>query len=339
MLRKLSISNYAIIDHLELEFSDKLTVITGETGAGKSIAIEALSLVLGDRAEAAVLYDKQKKCIVEAAFAGISDDVKQYLTMNDLDIEELLMLRRELSPTGKSRANERIECSILINVTQELSSDKFSAQLTVQSNRPVFNSSFNSTVLKWVDKDFQFQYAEYQPLEFNENTLLSNLTSILAYYAYTIIGLDNDSFAPSGGTPYYQKAQTIVNAAQSTPESGWKSYDGTRNRYWLINNLLNTKLNNVRTVLYKYHRDGLDKMYENADLARKPITECLNLLNQMNDDVPNSMILQVFMQGKQEELMGIFSKATPQEKTAAVQTLSKLDPANSSKYQLIMSSN
>ncbi len=104
MLRKLSISNYAIIDHLELEFSDKLTVITGETGAGKSIAIEALSLVLGDRAEAAVLYDKQKKCIVEAAFAGISDDVKQYLTMNDLDIEELLMLRRELSPTGKSRA-------------------------------------------------------------------------------------------------------------------------------------------------------------------------------------------------------------------------------------------
>jgi hypothetical protein len=235
--------------------------------------------------------------------------------------------------------NERIECSMLINVTQEISSDKFSAQLTVQSNRPVFNSSFNSTLLKWVDKDFQFQYAEYQPLEFNENTLLSNLTSILAYYAYTIIGLDNDSFAPSGGTPYFQKAQTIVNAAQSAPENGWKSYDGTRNRYWLINNLLNSKLDNARTVLYKYHRDGMDKMYENADVSRKPITECLNLLTEMNEDVPNSMILQVFMQGKQEELMGIYSKATPQEKTTAVQLLSKLDPSNSSKYQLIMSSN
>ncbi len=282
-------------------------------------------------------FSQELNCTVKVITAQLQTaDPKIFQTLQK-SIYEFMNNRKWTSETYAP--NERIECSILINVTQELSSDKFSAQLTVQSNRPVFNSSFNSTVLKWVDKDFQFQYAEYQPLEFNENTLLSNLTSILAYYAYTIIGLDNDSFAPSGGTPYYQKAQTIVNAAQSTPESGWKSYDGTRNRYWLINNLLNTKLNNVRTVLYKYHRDGLDKMYENADLARKPITECLNLLNQMNDDVPNSMILQVFMQGKQEELMGIFSKATPQEKTAAVQTLSKLDPANSSKYQLIMSSN
>jgi hypothetical protein len=236
-------------------------------------------------------------------------------------------------------AAERIECSLLINVTQELSSDKFSAQLTIQSNRPVFNSSYNSIVLKWVDKDFQFQYAEYQPLEYNDNTFLSNLTSVLAYYAYTIIGADYDSFAPTAGTVYFQKAENIVNAAQSTSESGWKSFENIRNRYWLTNNLLNTKLEKMRTVLYKYHREGMDKMYENPDQARKPITECLNMLIEMSEDIPNSMILQVFMQAKQDELVGIYSKATPQEKTNAVQLLSKLDPSNSSKYQGIMKAN
>ncbi|MEO6167317.1 MAG: DUF4835 family protein [Chitinophagales bacterium] len=236
-------------------------------------------------------------------------------------------------------ASERIECSILINITQEISSDKFGAQITIQSNRPVFSSGYNSTVLKWADKDFQFQYAEYQPLEFNENTYLSSLTSVLAYYAYTIIGFDYDSFSPSGGTAYYQKAQNIVNAAQSTSEPGWKSYESIRNRYWLINNLLNTKFENVRTALYKYHREGLDKMFENPDQGRRAISESLNLLSKANEDSPNSMIMQVLLQGKSDELVNIYSKATPQEKSNAVQILSKLDASNSSKYQAIMKSN
>ena len=236
-------------------------------------------------------------------------------------------------------ANERIECSLLINVTQELASDKFGAQLTIQSNRPVFDASYNSTLFKWVDKDFEFLYTQYQPLEYTDNSFTTNLTSVLAYYAYLIIGFDYDTFSPNGGNTYFQKAQNIVNSAQSVSQQGWKSYEGIRNRYWLINNLLNSKLDNMHTVLYKYHREGLDKMYENPDLARKPIVECLNLLTAMNDDNPNSMVLQVFMQAKQEEFVNIFSKATPNEKTNAVQLLSKLDASNASKYQAIMKAN
>ncbi|MEP7128483.1 MAG: DUF4835 family protein [Chitinophagales bacterium] len=236
-------------------------------------------------------------------------------------------------------ATERIECSILINITQEISSDKFGAQISVQSNRPIYSAGYNSTLLKWVDKDFQIQYTEYQPLEFNENNYLSNLTSVLAYYAYTIIGFDYDSFSPSAGTPYYQKAQSIVNAAQSSSEPGWKSYESLRNRYWLITNLLDTKFADVREVLYKYHREGLDKMFENTDQGRKAIDDCLNLLSKTGDNAPNSMIMQVLLQAKSDELVNIYSKATPQEKANAVQVLSKLDASNSSKYQAIMKSN
>lgn len=130
-----------------------------------------------------------------------------------------------------------------------------------------------------------------------------------------------------------------MNAAQSTSESGWKSYESIRNRYWLINNLLNTKFEDVRTSLYKYHRDGLDKMYENPDLGRKAITESINLLGKANEDSPNSMIMQVLLQAKSDELVNVYSKATPQEKAIAVQVLSKLDASNSSKYQAIMKSN
>jgi hypothetical protein len=239
--------------------------------------------------------------------------------------------------TDSYRSEERIECSMLINVTQELASDKFAAQITITSNRPVFNSSYQTTMFNWVDKDFQFQYAEYQTLEYNENTFVSNLTSVLAYYAYALIGLDYNSFGMKGGNPYFQKAQTIVNNAQVAVEPGWKSYDGIRNRYWLIDNLLtNANLESIHTVLYRYHREGLDNMYENAEGSRKVITECLQLLNKMNEESPNSMIMQLFFLAKSDELVGIYSKAIPTEKATAVQLLVKLDATNAGKYQNIL---
>ncbi|HUM46644.1 MAG TPA: DUF4835 family protein, partial [Chitinophagales bacterium] len=218
-------------------------------------------------------YAQELNCTVKVITAQLQTaDPKIFQTLQK-SIYEFMNNRKWTNDNFST--NERIECSILINITQEISSDKFGAQITIQSNRPVFSSGYNSTVLKWADKDFQFQYAEYQPLEFNENTYLSSLTSVLAYYAYTIIGFDYDSFSPSGGTVYYQKAQNIVNAAQSTSEPGWKSYESIRNRYWLINNLLNTKFENVRIAMYKYHREGLDKMFENPDQGRKAITESI----------------------------------------------------------------
>jgi hypothetical protein len=242
---------------------------------------------------------------------------------------------------GVYKPEERIECSMLITISQELSTDKFSAQLTIQSNRPVLNSSYNSPVLYLVDKDFAFQYAQYQPLEFNENQYQDNLTAVLAFYAYIIIGLDENTFAPKGGGLEFQKANSIVTAAQSFAAAGpgWKAYDGTRNRYWLVNNLTNTKIDYIHEVFYKYHRNGLDKMYENSNDARRPILEALNIMSQLKEDAPNAMITQVFFQTKGDELVNIFSKATPQEKSQAVQICSQLDASNSPKYQQILKSN
>ncbi|MFI5134472.1 MAG: DUF4835 family protein [Chitinophagales bacterium] len=242
---------------------------------------------------------------------------------------------------GNYKPEERIECSILITVSQELGNDKFNSQITVQSNRPVLNSSYNSPMLYLVDKDFPFQYAQYQVLEFNENQFQSNLMSVLAFYAYVIIGLDEDSFAPKGGVAEFQKANSIVTTAQSDPSSGpgWKAFESTRNRYWLINNLTNSKIDYIHDVFYKYHRLGLDKMYESTDDGRKPISDALNIMSKLKDDAPNAMITQVFFQTKGDELVNIYSKATPQEKSAAVQILSTLDASNSSKYQQILKSN
>jgi hypothetical protein len=239
------------------------------------------------------------------------------------------------------KPEERIECSMLISVTQEISSDKFGAQITVQSNRPVYNSSYNSPMLYMVDKDFQFQYAQYQPLEYSDNQFTSNLTSVLAYYAYLIVGLDYDSYSSKGGTPYFQKANSIVTSAQSQNNigPGWKSYESIRNRYWIINNLTNNKLDYIHTVIYKYHREGLDKMFESSDEARKPVDDALQLMLKLKDDAPNAMFTQVFLQAKGDELVNIYSKGTPQEKSQAVQILSTLDASNSAKYQQIMKSN
>ena len=151
----------------------------------------------------------------------------------------------------KFKAEEKIRCEINITITDELSIDRFRAQVAIQSSRPLYNSDYQTVTFNWVDKDWEFSYVEYQPLEFNENIVLNNLTSMLAYYAYIIIGLDYDSFALNGGTTYLQKAQKIVNNSQNACEKGWKPYDGIRNRYWLTDNLMNPRFAGYREAFYK----------------------------------------------------------------------------------------
>ena len=231
---------------------------------------------------------------------------------------------------------EKIECTLIINITKELGSDKYQGQFTIQSNRPVFNSSYNSTLFNWVDKDVTIEYAQYQLIDFNENAVTSELSSLLSYYAYIIIGLDYDSFSPKSGTPYYAKAQNIVNLNSNTNTKGWKSIDGTRNRYWLVENLMNAKYDNGRTAIYKYHRDGLDKMYDDPENARKAISTSLSLLDKMNQDNPNSMFINIFFKAKVDEIVNIFSQATPIEKTTVINLVSKMDAPNLTKYQKIM---
>lgn len=231
---------------------------------------------------------------------------------------------------------ERIECKLIITISEELSSDRFRANATLQSIRPVYNSDYKTVLFNYVDKEFEFTYSEYLPLEFNENAHLSNLTSLLAYYAYVMVGIDYDSYGKNGGTPFYLKAQSIINNAQNVTERGWKSYESVRNRYWLIENLINAKYSTYRSCLYEYHRLGLDKMYDDRNGSTKTITNSLEKMNTLNNDNPNLMAIQLFFNAKSDELVSIYSGAPPTEKTKAINILTRLDAANSEKYLNIL---
>lgn len=235
---------------------------------------------------------------------------------------------------------ERIHCNFVFNFTQYAGNNIFSVQLTVQSSRPVYHSDYQSPVFNYLDPNVSFRYIINQPLEFNENRisgndpLQANLTAVLAYYVYIILGLDGDSFSPRGGIPYFQKAQYIVNNApeDSRNISGWKPFESNRNRYWLVDNLLNTRLQVFHSVMYQYYRLGLDKMYDDPVNARMSILSSLGLLYSMNQDNPNTMILQLFMLAKADELAEIFSDAPINDKQRALQILTQLDPEHATLY-------
>lgn len=238
------------------------------------------------------------------------------------------------------RENEKIECSFIINIESSVDPNIYKASLTVQAARPVFNASYQAALVNFIDPELIFKYVEFQPVEFNENRIqgtdaaVANLTAVLAYYAYMIIGLDYDSFSPKSGEPYFRKAQNIVNnAPEGSRIAGWRVFDGLRNRYWLNENLINTKFNIVHDVIYTYYRAGLDKLIENDNEARANILQALIQLNAFNKENPNTMILQFFMQGKTNELIGIFKKGSPDEKAKAVEILSLLDIPNANKYK------
>lgn len=235
---------------------------------------------------------------------------------------------------------EKIDCSFLLNVESTNDANIYKASITIQSARPVFNSTYLSPIINFQDNDVAFKYAEFQQLEFNENRvsgtdpLAGNLTAVLAYYINIILGLDYDSFSPRGGNIYFQKAQNIVNnAPEGRGISGWKAFDGTRNRYWLTENLLSSRYAIIHDAFYNFYRLGMDKLYEDETTARNQILNVLSLLNNFNTDNPNTMILQFFLQGKTQELIRIFSKATPQEKAKALEYLQRLDISNANKYK------
>lgn len=238
------------------------------------------------------------------------------------------------------KVNEKIDCSFLLNVESTNDPDVYRASLTVQSARPVFNSAYLSPVINYQDNDLTFKYVEFQQLTFSDtrvsgsDPLTANLTAVLAYWINMILGFDYDSYAPSGGNVYFQKAQNIVNnAPEGRGISGWKAFDGVRNRYWLSENLLNSRYNLYHDAVYAYYRKGLDQMYDNDNLGRTEVLNALNLLNTFNKDNPNTMELSFFFQGKTRELIKIFSKSAPAEKERAREFLQKLDVVNGNRYK------
>jgi hypothetical protein len=230
---------------------------------------------------------------------------------------------------------ERIDCNFVLNITAWDGSSNFSGELQVQSSRPVFNSSYTSTLLNTLDKDIDFTYTEGQTIDYTDQNFQSNLSSIMAFYAYVIIGMDYDTFSRYGGTPFFLNAQTVVTNAQSGNGKGWKAFDGTNNRYWLSEKLNNKLYQLLRNFIYDYYRNGLDVMSDNQARGRKTISDIMPTLSQIDRQRQGAMFPLVFFTAKSDEFISIFTKADAQQRLQAMTILNTSDPANGLKYRAL----
>ncbi|MEI8085599.1 MAG: DUF4835 family protein [Paludibacter sp.] len=231
--------------------------------------------------------------------------------------------------------SERIECTMNI-IVKKVEADAFTSEIQIQSRRTIYNTTYYSPLFNFKDNSFTFNYKEFDQLEMNENTITSNLTAVIAYYAYIIIGYDMDSFTRLGGTPAFQAAESIVNAAQGADLAGWKAFENTRNRYALVNNLMDEAFKKYRNFFYEYHRLGLDEMTTNATNARARIAAGLPLLREANRARPSAIVISSFLDAKNDELINIFSKASTKEKTDFVQILSDVNPTQTARYESVL---
>jgi hypothetical protein len=237
----------------------------------------------------------------------------------------------------KFKTEERINCNIQLQISKIPSQGVYEGAMQIQSSRTAFNSSYNTTIFNFQDENISFAYSRNSIISYAPNQYRDNLTSVLAFYAYFIIGMDYDSFGLKGGTTYFNEAQQIVSLAQSSGASGWKSNEqGKRNRYWLVDNVLHQLFEPLRECNYEYHRKGLDKLYENKDAAKKAMYEALNKLNKVITTRPNSINVLNFVQAKTIELKNLYADSEVKDKNDIVNLLKKIDPANASKYMEIL---
>lgn len=249
-------------------------------------------------------------------------------------LEQFLNTRKWTNDIFQS--HEKINCSLLININEMPSIGVFSASVQIQSARPIYNSNYTSLLLNFADRDWEFEYIESQPLEYNDNTFMNNLTSMLAFYAYLIIGMDYDSFSELGGTPHFQKALNVVNNSQSSGRPGWQSLSGNRNRYWIIENLLNPQMVDIRKLNYNYHRFGLDTFEKDPDKSREVILKGLKDFKRVRDINPNAILVISFFDAKSKELTNIFSTGQISIRREAYDIIMAMDPSNRSTYDKIL---
>lgn len=235
-------------------------------------------------------------------------------------------------------AEERIECSFLLNISKQHSTDDFEGSLQITSSRPVYSSGYSSPILNIKDNKVRFRYAEGETLEFSESSH-NELTSLFVYYVYIVLGFDYDSFSPLGGTEYFEKAEKIVSNAQSSKYTGWKAFESRKNRYWFVENLLNTTYEPIRTYSYTYHRKGLDKMSKDLSGGRSSIASGVNELMKVHRQKANSYLMQIFFDAKTSEIIKILKEAPTNESMRAHNILKEINPVNATKYQDIIKKN
>ncbi len=227
---------------------------------------------------------------------------------------------------------ERIECTMQINISEALSATRFSGSIQVQSNRPVYGADYKSPILFVNDGDFEIDWVNGTAINFNVGMYRDNLSSILAYYAYMILGMDYDSFGMEAGTDYYLKAQQIVANAQNASGTGWRASQGKQNRYWLVENMLSQTFRPLRYCLYNYHRRGMDLLYSDVETARLNIGDAIIEMRSTNRIRPSSYNLQIFFLAKSDEIIKIFEPATEPERVRLLPVIKQMDPGNIAKY-------
>ncbi|MFH1161352.1 MAG: DUF4835 family protein [bacterium] len=282
------------------------------------------------------LLAQELDCVVSVSAPRLEGTDKRIFESLQTAIYEFMNNRKWSNYNVK--IEERIECTILLTINERISGDDFKGTLNLVLRRPVYNSAYNTIILNHVDRDFTFKYVEFQTLDYSDGLYSSNLTSTLAFYTYMFMGFYFDSFSLYGGTTFFEKAQEIVNTAQSAQESGWKAYERDKNKFWMVENILNPSNAALREFSYKYNRLGLDQMYERVDIGRNSVTESLELLRKISNAKPGLFMLQLTLDAKKDEFVNIYSdqRVPPMEKTNVVNLLKEIDPANSSKYQAIL---
>ena len=281
------------------------------------------------------LYSQELNCKVNINYSSIPSPNKEMFNSMRQGIYEFLNNTNWTNDLFENE--ERIECTILIRIDQQLSTDEFSGSISVQSSRPIFKTLYNSSILNIFDDQLRFKYVEFETLEFNENSHLSNLTSVLAYYAYLIIGMDYDTFSLSGGDPYFLKAQKIVSNAQNDNNAtGWKSFEGLDNRYWIIENLLSPDFERVRSFYYKYHREGLDNFTEKPEMSRDLIAEAIISLRDSWNKRQRGYLFTIFFDTKTDEIVNVFSEGNSMQSNELVNLLNRMEPTKSEKWQKIL---
>ena len=283
-------------------------------------------------------YSQELNCQVT-----IVADAKLELTTVDQDIIAQLkqtitdMMNNTQWTKDKFKVEERINCVLQLQIKEKPSTGSYSGSLQVQSTRPAFNSTYNTPLLNFLDENITFSFSRNALLIYAPNQFRDNLTSILAFYAYYIIGMDYDSFSLKGGTAYFNEAQQIVSLAQSSGASGWKSNEtNKKNRFWLVDNVLHQLFEPLRECNFLYHRKGVDKLYEDKVAARKQMFDALAKLNTVTQSRPNAINLINFVQAKRIEIKELASDSEQKDKTDIVNLMKKIDPSNASKYEEIL---
>jgi len=278
-----------------------------------------------------ISYSQELNCRVVINHQQISISDPSIFDEMETDITEFLNNRKWTN--DEFQLEERINCNFLITLTDMSTIGSFGATVQVISSRPIYGTEYETVLLNFADRDWSFSYIQSKPMQYTENSFTDNLSSLLAYYAYVIIGMDYDSFSELGGSQFYEEALDIVNNAQQSSFPGWQQLGSNRNRYWLIENLQNTSLRPIRRAFYSYHRLGLDVFQEKPDETRNVIAKSLQNIQLANRARPRSILTISFMDAKASEIARIYSDGSPTVRKKAYNIVTSIDPSKTDTFK------